>query len=90
MEEIADQSFVLQDVTLALEVIHQDNLVDAWHKEAKRELEIAISSEPALAGVGIHLLTLSKALERAADRATSIAEEVVFLVNAQDIRHSEV
>jgi phosphate transport system protein len=86
----AIEAFVQQDVALALEVIRHDNFVDSKHKEAKRELEAAISAEPALAGAGIHLFTISKALERAADRAASIAEEVVFLVNAQDIRHSEV
>lgn len=86
----AIQSFVQEDVTLALEVIRHDNLVDAMHKKAKLELEATISAEPTLAGAGIHLFTMSKALERAADRAVSIAEEVVFLVNAQDIRHSKV
>lgn len=84
------EAFVQQDVALALEVIRQDNFVDSQHRQAKLELEEAIKAQPPLAGAGIHLFTISKALERAADRAASIAEEVVFLVNAQDIRHSEV
>lgn len=84
------QAFVQQDAALALEVIRQDAFVDNQHREAKLEIEANIKSEPSQAGAGIHLFTIAKALERAADRAASISEEVVFLVKAQDIRHSEV
>ena len=83
-------SFVNQDVALALEVVRRDALVDDHHRESKREIEGAIKATPSGAGAGIHLITISKALERAADRAASIAEEVVFLINARDIRHSDV
>lgn len=58
------------------------------HKDADHELEAGIKAEPFNASAGLHLLTISKALERAADRATNIAEEVVFLVRGQDIRHA--
>lgn len=84
------QAFVEQNVALALDVVRQDTFVDSQHREARIEIEEAIKAEPAHAGAGIHLLTIAKALERAADRAACICEEVVFLVEAQDIRHSGI
>lgn len=83
------RAFNEQDVDLALEVIKQDALVDTLHKDAEHELEAGIKAEPINASAGLHFLTIAKALERAADRATNIAEEVVFLVRGQDIRHAE-
>ena len=84
----AIRAFLEQDIDLAHEVIRQDVLIDTQHKESKREVEEGIRAEPSNAGAGLHFFTISKALERAADRATSIAEEVVFLVNGRNIRHS--
>lgn len=84
------QAFVEQNVALALEVIRQDTFIDSQYREAKIEIEEAIKVEPSHAGAGIHLLIIAKALERAADRAASISEQVVFLVEAEDIRHSEI
>lgn len=86
----AIQAFVQQDVNLALEVIRQDAFVDSQHRQSKQEVEEGIKADPSQAGAGIHLITLAKALERAADRAASIAEEVIFLVDAQDVRHSKI
>ena len=81
------KAFVDRDTDLALEVIGRDKLVDSEYKETAREVEVAIISNPETTGRELHLLTVAKALERAGDHATNIAEEVFYLYKGQDIRH---
>ena len=81
------KAFVDRDTDLALEVIGRDKLVDVEYKETARDVEAAIISNPETTGRELHLLTVAKALERAGDHATNIAEEVFYLYKGQDIRH---
>jgi phosphate transport system protein len=81
------KAFVDKDTDLALEVIGRDKLVDSEYKETARDVEAAIISNPETTGRELHLLTVAKALERAGDHATNIAEEVFYLYKGQDIRH---
>lgn len=81
------KAFVDRDTDLALEVIGRDKLVDSEYKETARDVESAIMSDPGTTGRELHLLTVAKALERAGDHATNIAEEVFYLYKGQDIRH---
>ena len=81
------KAFVDRDTDLALEVIGRDKLVDVEYKETARDVEDAIISNPETTGRELHLLTVAKALERAGDHATNIAEEVFYLYKGQDIRH---
>lgn len=81
------KAFVDRDTDLALEVIGRDKLVDSEYKETARDVEAAIISNPETTGRELHLLTVAKALERAGDHATNIAEEVFYLYKGQDIRH---
>ncbi|MEI6870794.1 MAG: phosphate signaling complex protein PhoU [Verrucomicrobiota bacterium] len=83
------KSFVERDTDLALEVIGRDKLVDAEYKEAAREVEASIVADPATTARELHLLTVAKALERAGDHATNIAEEVFYLYKGEDIRHQK-
>jgi phosphate transport system protein len=90
VQEMLSQSikaFVDRDTDLALEVIGRDKLVDSEYKEAVLDVESAIMSDPGTTGRELHLLTVAKALERAGDHATNIAEEVFYLYKGQDIRH---
>lgn len=82
------QSFVEKDTDLALEVIGRDKLVDAEYKQAARDVESAIIADPTTTARELHLLTVAKALERAGDHASSIAEEVFYLLKGEDIRHT--
>ena len=81
------KAFVDRDTDLALEVIGRDKLVDSEYKETVKDVETAIMSDPGTTGRELHLLTVAKALERAGDHATNIAEEVFYLYKGQDIRH---
>lgn len=69
-------------------VIRRDDLVDELYHGALRELLALMAREPQVLQRGIHLLTVAKFLERIGDHATNLAEEVVFLVDAKDIRHA--
>jgi phosphate transport system protein len=82
------RSFVEQDSDLALEVIGRDRLVDSEYKRAAREVEAAILEDPTTTARELHLLTVAKALERAGDHATNIAEEVFYILKGEDIRHT--
>lgn len=84
------KSFVERDTDLALEVIGRDRLVDAEYKEAAHDVEIGIVKDPTVTARALHLLTVAKALERAGDHATNIAEEVFYLYKGEDIRHSKI
>ena len=83
------KAFVERDTDLALEVIGRDRLVDAEYKEAAHDVEVGIVKDPTVTARALHLLTVAKALERAGDHATNIAEEVFYLYKGEDIRHSK-
>ena len=82
------RAFVEKDTDLALEVIGRDRLVDSEYKDAARQVEAAILEDPGTTARELHLLTIAKALERAGDHASNIAEEVFYLLKGEDIRHS--
>jgi len=83
------KAFVERDTDMALEVIGRDKLVDAEYKEAAREVEYSIVADPTKTAGELHMLTVAKALERAGDHATNIAEEVFYLYKGEDIRHQK-
>jgi phosphate transport system protein len=81
------RALVERDTDLALEVIGKDKRVDELYRDTARAIEAAIVADPTTTAQELHLLTVAKAIERAGDHATNIAEEVFFLFKAEDIRH---
>lgn len=79
--------FVNIDSTQARTIVPRDKEIDKMHKAARKEIEQLLSSRPETAAVALSLLTISKSLERIGDHAKNIAEEVVYLGEALDIRH---
>lgn len=80
-------SFVNQDSELARDVLKRDDAVD---KQNRRHFDILIERmkrDPKSVELAVALLSVSRAVERIADLATNIAEDVVYMVDAQDIRH---
>lgn len=71
----------------ALQVIHQDKVVDAKCKEIVRELTEFMIEQSSVVTVASDLALAARRIERAADGAKHIAEGVYFLYTAQDIRH---
>ena len=81
-------AFVSGDTAKARAVIPRDKQVDALNKQLYRELASFMIEKPTTISRCLHLMTISKALERIADHAKNVAEDVVYLYEARDIRHS--
>ncbi len=72
----------------ARDIIPRDKEVDGVNKQLHRELASFMVENPATITRCLHLMVISKSLERIADHAKNIAEEVVYLYEARDIRHA--
>lgn len=81
-------AFVDRDPAKARAVVPRDKEVDALNKQLHRELITCMVENPGTITRALHVMVISKSLERIADHATNIAEEVVYLYEAKDIRHT--
>jgi phosphate transport system protein len=81
-------AFVSRDTARARSVLPRDKEVDALNKQLQRELVSYMVENPATITRCLNLMQISKRLERIADHATNIAEEVVYLYEGRDIRHT--
>jgi len=82
--------FVQEDEQKALSVIRRDPEVDNLNRALYRRLTSFMIEKPDTIARAIELMFISKSLERIADHAVNIAEEMVFLSKGQDIRHSDL
>jgi phosphate transport system protein len=80
-------SFVKRDENLARSVLVRDDEVDELKDQVFRELITYMISDPATIKRAIDLILIARNIERIADHATNIAEDVVFVVAGKDIRH---
>ena len=81
--------FLQVDVEKALAVCQRDAEVDAINSQLYRELSSFMIEKPETIGRALELMFISKSVERIADHATNIAEEMVYLAGGKDVRHSE-
>jgi phosphate transport system protein len=81
-------AFVNRSPERARAIIPRDKEVDALNKQLHRELASYMIEKPSTITRCLNLMVISKSLERIADHATNIAEEVVYLFEAKDIRHT--
>jgi phosphate transport system protein len=81
-------AFVNQDASAARALIPEDKEVDALNKQIHRQLANQMIESPDTITRCLSLMVVAKSLERIADHAKNIAEEVVYLCEAQDIRHA--
>jgi phosphate transport system protein len=88
MLDDALDAFVNRNPEKARAVIPRDKEVDLLNKQLHRELSSYMVERPATISRCLNLMVISKSLERIADHATNVAEEVVYLYEAKDIRHS--
>lgn len=82
-------AFVERDPEKARAVVPRDKEVDDLNRQLHRELSSYMVERPSNISRCLALMVISKSLERIADHATNIAEEVVYLYEAKDIRHSD-
>jgi len=80
-------AFVKKDVALARKVLQRDDEVDALKDQVFRVLLTYMMADPGTIERALALILISRNLERIADHATNIAEDVIFLVEAKDVRH---
>jgi phosphate transport system protein len=80
-------AFVNRDSKLARSVCEKDDLVDGLNDQVVRELLTYMISDPKTITRAVHLMIVCRCLERIADHATNIAEDVIFMVDALVIKH---
>ena len=81
-------AFINRDPERARAVVPRDTEVDNLNRQLHRELSSYMVERPSNISRCLNLMVISKSLERIADHATNIAEEVVYLYEAKDIRHT--
>jgi phosphate transport system protein len=80
-------AFVSRDTALAQRVLDADDELDALKTQVFRELLTFMLQAPQTIEPAIDLILISRHLERIGDHATNIAEDVIFMVSAKDVRH---
>ena len=81
------QAFLNQDTRLAREICKADDEVDALDRAIIQDLLVEMTGEPAAIPAGLCQVNIVRNLERVGDHATNIAEQVVFMVEGESIRH---
>jgi phosphate transport system protein len=80
-------ALIHQNVDLATVVLESDDLVDQYRDRVFQGLLAGMSRQPALAAPNLHFILASRHLERIADHATNIAEDVLFWIRGLEVRH---
>jgi phosphate transport system protein len=83
-------SFARLDTAMALAIIKQDNEIDVEYDGFHRKLITYMMEDPRTISQSLNLLFLAKSLERVGDHAKNIAEQIIFVVMGEDVRHSSV
>ncbi len=81
------EAFIREDAAAGREICRRDDMVDALHRSVFRILLTHMMEDPHMISAGMELFLVSRNLERVADLATNIAEDVVFMVEGEVIRH---
>jgi len=80
-------SLVNLDPSLAQEVRESDDEVDEINRQMFAEFEIGVGQAPQMVKAYLQLLSVSRHIERIADYATNIAEDVIYMVEGEIVRH---
>ena len=80
-------AFVRRDIELAQQVLNEDDRLDSLKTQIFRELLTYMLQDPHTIEPALELILISRHLERIGDHATNVAEDVIFIVSARDVRH---
>jgi phosphate transport system protein len=80
-------ALIYQNVDLATEVLESDDTVDQFKDQVFESLLRGMAQNPSLAAPNLQFVLASRHLERIADHATNIAEDILFWVRGQEVRH---
>ncbi len=89
MLKMSLDALINMDDEVAWKVVRLDDEVDQIKKEAYDLIKSAMSGNPDKLGYLINLLLISRHLERMADHTTNIAEEVIYLIEGEIVRHAQ-
>ena len=89
MLKMSLDALINMDDDVAWQVVHLDDEVDQIKTEAYDRIKAAMSEHPDEIGYLINLLLISRHIERMADHTTNIAEEVIYLVEGENVRHAQ-
>lgn len=81
------QSFIDADSEMARAVLTMDDAVDTMNRAAYKSLTKVMEDQSHIAPQALNALMICRALERVADHATNIAEDVIFWIEGSDVRH---
>jgi phosphate transport system protein len=81
------ESFVKRDADIARGILATDDAVDRARNAIQHQLIGVMEKDHAVIGRAIDYLIIARSLERIADHATNIAEDVIFLAQGVDVRH---
>jgi phosphate transport system protein len=87
MVKDAVDAFVERDAAGALAILRRDDVVDRYNESVFRILLTVMMENPRRISWGMEILLVSRNLERIADMATNIAEDVIFIVEARNVKH---
>lgn len=80
-------SFVKKDEPLARLVLKHDDIVDSLKNKIFKDILVLMKTKPEALEQGMRLILIARNLERIGDHATNIAEDVIFAITGEDIRH---
>ena len=84
------QAFIEENAELAQQVLERDDVVDGINREAFESLTRVMRNDSSVTRQALDALIVARNLERVADHATNIAEDVIFWVRGADVRHHGV
>jgi phosphate transport system protein len=87
MIRTAIQALLEADAKMAESVLSMDDEVDEMNRAAQTELMETMQKHPMVSEQALNAIVISRNLERAADHATNIAEDVIFWLRGSDVRH---
>ena len=80
-------ALIFRNVDLAAQVLESDDVVDQYRDRIFEQLLQSMTKEPSLVSPGLQFILATRHLERIADHATNIAEDIIFWVRGLDVRH---
>ena len=89
MLDDAITAFISQDAKLGRDVCRRDDIVDDLNEQIIRELLTFMIQDPKTIGRSLLIIRISENLERVADLATNIGEDVVYIVESEIIKHRQ-
>jgi phosphate transport system protein len=81
-------AFARLDTSVAVAILKEDNALDDEYNGFLRKLITYMMADPRTISPSLDLLFLAKAIERVGDHAKNIAEQIIFIVKGEDVRHS--